>query len=140
MVYLPPLQQWSPTVADVPATKSMHSLHARRSSTLSRTGILYEQGGVLFRDNRMQFNYINKVRACIRLNAARENQCRYSLAFRGWRRREAVLWLLARICERNRPFYPLPGFNASPFQLQRGFVIYNYLTRQDETVFVGGDW
>ena len=115
-----------------------HTLIARTTQhTLSRTGILYEQGGVLYRDNRMQFNYINKARACIRLDAAGEDDEADAVWLSGvGGAQRQVLWLLARICERNRPFYPLPDFSASPFQ--RGFVIYNWRTRQNETVFVSG--
>jgi hypothetical protein len=106
--------------------------------TLSRKGIVYvDPNGRLYRDNRIEFRYINNARTCIRLDAAR----RYNDADAVWRlgvggAERQVLWLLARVCERNRPFYPLPNFNAPPFE--RSFIIFNYLTNREESVFSAG--
>jgi hypothetical protein len=121
------------------STKQEHELIARTMQrTLSRKGIVYvDPDGALYRDNRIEFRYINNARTCIRLDAAGSSNDADAV----WRSgvggaERQVLWLLARICEKNRPFYPLPDFNASPFE--RSFIIFNYRTMQEESVFFEG--
>jgi hypothetical protein len=116
-----------------------HALIERTTQrSLSREGILYtDPKGVLYRDNRMEFRYINSARKCLRLDRAGlddEANAVWRSGIGGAQRQ--VFWLLQRFCEKNRPFYPLPNFYASPFL--RSFIIFNWLTMREEPVFSGG--
>lgn len=45
------------------------------------------------------------------------------------------MWVLERICEKNRPFYPLPpNFN----HFKREIAFYNWVTNKEESVFIAG--
>ena len=106
---------------------------------LQRKGILYEQYGKRYCDNRADFNpHFNARRKCIRLYQESKND----EGDNAWcelvgQAQRKVMWLLQRICEENRPFFPLlTNFKASPFL--RGFKIFNYLTYRDMAVLAGG--
>jgi hypothetical protein len=114
---------------------SMENNSSRRSSNdeheliaitthhkLSRKGIQYERDGVRYCDNRMEFGLLKAYRTCIRLYQeigidAGAESWRYGVG----QAQRRVMWLLQRICEEGRPFYPLPDFKAVPFI--RGFKI-----------------
>lgn len=76
--------------------------------TLVQRGIEYEDKGIRYCDYRTPFNLVNALRKCVRLykegNWAEGDKC--------WRdevgkAQGEEMWLLQRICEENRPFYPL---------------------------------
>ncbi len=106
---------------------------------LHRDGIEYEQDGIVYRDSRTSFRLINAYRTCIRLyeeakkNGQREKANNYWCTVVGKAQGEEM-WLLQRICEKNRPFNPLPA-NFDNFK--RGVTIFNFKTG-DEDVFVNG--
>ena len=111
-----------------------HTMHY----SLERKGVAYERKGVHYCDSHADFNQLlNAYRKCIRLYREQKRDEGENT----WRRevggaQRNVMWLLQRYCEENRPFYPLPDFKASPFR--RGFNIYNFDTRKDETMLVAG--
>ncbi len=113
-----------------------HALIARLSKhELSRKGIQYVHQGKRYCDNRIEFKLINAYRKCIRLYG---KQCRdgddYWCTGVGGAQRQ-VLWVLQRLCEPDRPSFPLPDFNASPFQ--RSFKIYNYVSDEKSVCLAG---
>lgn len=96
--------------------------------TLHREGIRYEQEGVRFQDSRTEFRLINKYRACMRLcDEAANHGGEEDKVHQFWREEVGkaqgeVMWILQRLCEEDRPFYPLPAnFNG----FKRGFSYYN---------------
>ena len=102
-----------------------------------REWILYERNDERYRDSHADFNLLlNAYRHCIRLytEGKWDEGDKYSREGVGGAQRN-VIWLLQRICEKDRPFYPLPDFKASPFR--RGFDIFNYVTGRNESVFSG---
>ncbi len=114
-----------------------HALIARLSKhELSRKGIQYVHQGKLYCDNRMEFRLINAYRKCIRLYEEQrwDDGDDYWCKGVGVAQRQ-VLWVLQRFCEHGRPFYPLPDFNASPFQ--RSFKIDNGVSG-DKSVCLAG--
>jgi hypothetical protein len=109
-----------------------HTTHHK----LSRKGIQHERDGERYCDNRMEFRLLNAYRKCIRLYQGQQ----WDAGDEYWRRgvgqaQRGLMWLLQRICEEGRPFYPLPDFKSAPFK--RGFNIYNYLTGLDESLVDG---
>jgi hypothetical protein len=81
--------------------------------TLHRDGIRYKRDGVWFRDSRTEISLINKYRKCIRLYDEAEQTGDWDKAHQSWREEVGkaqgeVIWVLQRICEKDRPFYPLP--------------------------------
>ena len=116
---------------DNSSRRSSNDEHALIERTLqrklSRKGIQYDRDGIRYCDNRIEFRVINAYRKCFRLY----QEQRWDTADAHWCRgvgqaqREAV-WLLQRICEKGRRFYPLPDFKASPFKRVCTFM--NYLT------------
>ncbi|HHI9467085.1 TPA: hypothetical protein ACP9DH_002893 [Legionella anisa] len=108
--------------------------------TLVRKGIFYKDNDILYRDSRTPFNLVNAYRQCIRLYEEAENNNRWDTAHQSWRGKVGTaqgeeIWLLQRLCEENRPFYPL---NKNHKDFKRGFMIYNYSTQKDESVFEKG--
>lgn len=105
------------------------------SHELVRNGIRYKQDGICYRDTCLDFNpYFNTNRKCIRLYG----EGKYDEGDEVWQRtlghiQKRVLWLLQRICEQNRPFFPLPDFKSSSFR--RGFKIKNWLSNCIEDVY-----
>lgn len=105
---------------------------------LKRKGIQYDQGGTRYCDNRADFNqHFNAYRKCIRLY----QELQYDEGGNAWcelvgQAERKVMWLLQRICEKNRYFLPqlLTHFKASTFL--RGFNISNLTNNQ--TVFSDG--
>ena len=101
---------------------------------LTRCGIRYERAGVHYRDSQVDFNrLLNAYRKCIRLY--REQQ--WNVADAIWRHevgsaQREVMWLLQRLCEKGRPFYPLPDFQTSSFR--RGLSFFNFVMRKEESV------
>lgn len=80
--------------------------------TLVQKGILYEHHGIKYRDYRTPFNIINAYRKCVRLYLEAENNNNWEAGHQCWRNKVGKsqgeeVWLLQRICEENRPFYPL---------------------------------
>ena len=102
---------------------------------LQRKGILYERNGERCRDSHADFNQLlNAYRRCIRVY----EEGKWEEGDKHWREgvggaQRSVIWLLQRLCEEDRPFYPLPDFKVSPFR--RSFSIYNYGTELEESVF-----
>ena len=106
---------------------------------LQRKGIQYDQGGTRYCDNRADFNqHFNARRKCIRLyQESKDDEGDNAWCELVGQAERKVMWLLQRICEENRPFFPLlTNFKTSPFL--RGFNIFNYLTHGRECVFSGG--
>ena len=106
---------------------------------LQRKGIQYDQGGTRYCDNRADFNqHFNARRKCIRLyQESKDDEGDNAWCELVGQAERKVMWLLQRICEENRPFFPLlTNFKTSPFL--RGFNIFNYLTGGRECVFSGG--
>lgn len=109
--------------------------------TLHRKGIRYTWNGESYCDSRTQFQLINNYRTCIRLYEEAGNDAdKWYKADIYWR--EGVgkaqgeeMWLLERLCEKDRPFYPLP-LNFKDFK--RGFAFYNWDTSLDEAAFTLG--
>lgn len=109
---------------------------------LYREGIRYQQDGVWFQDSRTEFRLINKYRTCVRLYDEAKNRggdwnkahqfCREEVG----KAQGEVMWVLQRICEKDRPFYPLPlNFNG----FKRGFAFDNWITNKDDVlVFSNG--
>jgi hypothetical protein len=124
------------------SSNAEHALFARLiQHKLSRKGIQYEYQGVLYCDSRIDFNLIiNAYRTCIRLYEEQrldEGDNSWSKGVGGAQRQ--VLWILQRLCEPNRPFYPMPNFTESPFQ--RSFEIDGYLYfSKGKSVCSGGRW
>ncbi|MFT4058023.1 MAG: hypothetical protein QM652_00580 [Legionella sp.] len=80
--------------------------------TLHRQGILYEQNGIQYCDNRTAFSLINAYRTSIRLYNEAEQNNLWKTAHSHWREgvgnaQRKIVWLLQRLCERNRSFYPI---------------------------------
>lgn len=120
-----------------------HQLIAKLfNAKLQRQGIQYEQHGIRYQDSRTSFNLINAYRKNIRLYVEAEQNNQWEKADKDWR--EGVgktqgeeMWLLQRICEKNRPFYPLPDhFNG----FVRALEFYNWSNPagRKESVFAGG--
>ena len=106
---------------------------------LQRKGIQYDQGGTRYCDNRADFNqHFNARRKCIRLyQESKDDEGDNAWCELVGQAERKVMWLLQRICEENRPFFPLlTNFKTSPFL--REFNIFNYLTGGLEPVFSGG--
>ena len=85
---------------------------------IQREGIQYEHHGKRYRDSRSPFNLITTLRTCIRLYEEAEQNGQWDKANAYWRTKVGKaqgeeMWLLQRICEKDRPFYPLPtNFNG----------------------------
>jgi hypothetical protein len=104
---------------------------------LSRKGIQYEHKGILYCDYRMEFRLLNAYRKSIRLS----QEPQWDVANAYWcsgvgDAQRQVSWVLQRICEPGRPFYPMPDFKASPFQ--RGFKIYDSRTGHEKSICSAG--
>jgi hypothetical protein len=100
---------------------------------LQRRGIQYELNGIVYTNNRSEFSLINACRICISLyeNGEREKAYLYWNEVVGKAQRE-VIWLLQRICEENRPFFPLPiHFNG----FKRGDKYYDFSLAQRVSLF-----
>ena len=123
------------------SSNAEHQLIAKTlQCTLHRKGILYEQNGILYRDSRTGFNLINRYRTCVRLYEEAEHNGQWDKAHAFWR--EGVgkaqgeeMWLLQRVCEENRPFYPPPTHFKG---FKRGFVFYNFDSENEEFIFNDG--
>ncbi|MCX7114871.1 MAG: hypothetical protein NTW08_03020 [Gammaproteobacteria bacterium] len=110
--------------------------------TLSRKGIRYVREDISYHDHRIEFRLPTVYRRYFQLIAQALVDDNWGPVDQFWlnemnRAQKEVLWLLQRFCEPNRPFYPLPDFNASPFV--RSFAITNW--RRDgelELVFSEG--
>lgn len=106
------------------------------SINLHREGIRYKQDGLWFQDSRTEFKLINKYRTCIRLyyeavnHGGRAKADNFGCEEVGKAQGE-VMWLLQRICEKDRPFYPLPK-NFSGFK--RGFAFDNSITNKNDVL------
>ncbi len=110
---------------------------------LHRDGIEYEQDGIRYRDSRTSFRLINAYRTCIRLYSMKS----LSTSIDAWKTAENYwctvvgkaqgeeMWLLQRICEEGRPFYPLP---ASFDNFKRGVKVYNLGTERNEDLLLDG--
>jgi hypothetical protein len=104
---------------------------------LSRKGIQYVHKGIHYCDSRMEFRLINAYRKNIRLYQKRDVGDGDDMWCRGvGEAQRQVLWVLQRLCESGRPFYPIPDFNEPPFR--RGFTICNYHTGAHESVCSAG--
>lgn len=83
--------------------------------SLVQKGIFYEDNGILYRDYRTPFSLVNVLRKCVRLyregNLTEGDACWCEVG----RSQGEEIWLLQKICEKNRPFYHLDkkhkGFN-----------------------------
>ena len=107
---------------------------------LQRQGLHYADHGVQYQDSRTPFRLINAYRTCIRFYTeekpyeSREKKEKYWCEGVGNAQGEEM-WLLQRICEERRPFYPLPtDFNG----FKRGFTFYNWISCEKESVVVAG--
>ena len=125
------------------ARRSSNDEHALIANTmqhrLQRKGIQYEQDDRRYCDNRADFNpHFNARRKCIRLyQEGKYDEGNNAFCVLIGQAERKVMWLLQRICEQNRPFFPLlTNFKASPFL--RGFKIFNYFADSRCTVFSGG--
>ncbi len=81
---------------------------------LHRDGIEYEQDGKVYRDSCTSFRLINACRTYIRLYNEAENNGQRGEARNYWctvvgKAQGEEMWLLQRICEEDRLFYPLPA-------------------------------
>ncbi|MCX7116048.1 MAG: hypothetical protein NTW08_09105 [Gammaproteobacteria bacterium] len=109
--------------------------------TLSRKGIRYVHEDVSYHDHRIEFRLPTVYRRYFPLITQGSADHNWDPVEQFWLNeingaQKEVLWLLQRFCEPNRPFYPPPDFNASPFV--RGFEIHNWSSWQFELVFSGG--
>ncbi len=107
---------------------------------LHRDGIEYEQDGIAYRDSCTSFRLINAYRTCIRLYEEAQDNGKWEKADNYWctgvgKAQGEEMWLLQRVCEKDRPFHPLPT-NFDNFK--RGVRICNYVTGSNENVFVKG--
>jgi len=120
--------------------------HTHAPIKLTRCGIHFKQDGIDSIDTHHDFNRVTNARLkCIRLyqaadaepNKERQEEL-YAEADKVWRAElghilKQVIWLLQRYCEENRPFYPVPNVNDSPFV--RSLMFYNWATFKDELLF-----
>lgn len=109
--------------------------------SLVRKGILYEQNGIFYRDSYTPFNIVPVYRKYIRL-------CEEAAQIGNWQEvalfwdedvrlaQEQEIWILRRICERNKPFYPFKPENFVNFE--RECVLVNWHKYTEEPVFVDG--
>ncbi|MCX7115860.1 MAG: hypothetical protein NTW08_08155 [Gammaproteobacteria bacterium] len=109
---------------------------------LSRKGIRYVHEDVSYHDHHIEFRLPTVYRRYFQLITQAHDDHNWDPVYQFWIHKmngaqKEVLWLLQRFCEPNRPFYPLPDFNASPFR--RSFAIENWRSgSQFELVFSGG--
>ncbi len=118
---------------------------------LHRDGILYEQDGIRYRDSRTSFPVVNVYRKSLRLyqeaeintdqgvehpkiNAEMKKAHQYWCKDVG-QAQGVVMWVLQRICEERREFYPLPA-NFDNFK--RGAKVYHPDSMQDEDLCTAG--
>jgi hypothetical protein len=109
---------------------------------LQRKGLQYEQNGIRYCDSHSPFKLINAYRTCIRLCEEAENNGRWDKAHAYWSKvvgktQGEEMWLLQRICEKERPFYPLPT-NFDKFERDVNVVFYNVRSKKDESAVVDG--
>ncbi len=102
--------------------------------TLHRKGIEYEENGISYCDTRTSFQLINEYRKFIRLY----NEAEHQDALQHWcscvrKAQVKEIWLLQRICEKDRPFYPLPA-NFDKFK--RGVLVFDHGRSFENPVFV----
>ena len=125
------------------SSNNEHQLIAKTMQcTLIRQGIEYEQNGIVYRDSQSGFQLINAYRTCIRLYEEAELNGQWDKAHDYWRkgvgaRQGEEMWLLERICEKDRTFYPLPkhfnNFNRD------GFAFYYWAKAVDCAAFSDGE-
>ncbi|MFT4059711.1 MAG: hypothetical protein QM652_09200 [Legionella sp.] len=112
---------------------------------LHRQGILYKQNDIYTRDSRTAFSLINAYRTSIRLyneatQTAHWDRDKWDKADIYWREgvgnaQRKLMWLLQRIYEKNRPFYPIPTqFN----DFNRDFRFGNFNGAKEESAVVSG--
>lgn len=112
----------------------MHIAQTKKAIQIVREGIKYTQNGVDYCDTHYDFNRIyNAYRKCIRLYE--ENKKAQADAV--WRGQvghtlREVMHLIQRLCEENRPFYPLPKTRTA---FIRSFKIKNLKTGAHDLIF-----
>lgn len=132
---------------------SMENNSSRRSSniehqliekllkcTLHRQGIEYEHRGVRYRDSHSSFNLLNAYRKSMRLYEEAKLKPSFDEANNYWckgvgKAQGEEMWLLQRICEKNRPFYKFPK-NINTFN--RALELFNWASGEYEPIFSNG--
>lgn len=110
--------------------------------SLVRKGIFYtDKKGILYRDSCTPFNLANAYRKCIRLYEEADHNHHWEQADQSWRKDVGAsqgeeIWLLQRLCEEDKPFYPLTPKIFANFK-RRKCMIYDYGPNNIESVFDG---
>jgi hypothetical protein len=101
--------------------------------TLYRTGVKYEQNGILYRNSHSSFELINAYRKFISLHEQANDSSQRDAADTYWR--EVVgkaqgdeIWLLQRLCEQTSQS-EVPG---------KEFTFYNFLSGENELIYSSG--
>lgn len=108
--------------------------------SLTRKGVIYKDNSILYRDNRTPFNLVNVYRKYIRLYEEAYINASWGTVQKSWckgvgKSQGEEIWLLQRICEENKPFYPLKSISFDDFTRECTII---GLTNKNESVFDDG--